>query len=402
MKQFIVALLAVAVSLASSGNVIGQFPHAPPPPGDPYLTNRFGISWGAPISSGFLIAGGKYIDAPYVVEQRGYVIFVNNARVEDGCDVRLVLPEPARPIVTEDPGFPTNLTRETPLGTALMNPVSLAKESYWSYKGIYGEERVKKSIDFYGAFPCVAKVENRGALIGEDIGLRLTDHSGKKVGTIVPMKPIPPRDLPPPDKDLLKTILQTKSLVEQQIGGAVVFAHAGGVVTVESYNPDDADRWKAIFTVLKSEEPPAVKLERVKKLGLVNPARSIESVDGVVPLVGFQASDQVFKRLSNDNTWKAEAEDMIRKLTNSWPILPPPWERVATVKPVAPSPPVTPVVAVTPTTITPDVAANPVKTPAPEKKSPQEPEPQGSPRVLLYLVAGCAVLVVVVLLMRRK
>ncbi len=77
---------------------------------DPYATNWFGCSFSEPIYSGYVFVKGKYIDAPYVVEQRGFALFINGVFIENSVNPRLVYPDPPKAPVTEDPGFPADLT----------------------------------------------------------------------------------------------------------------------------------------------------------------------------------------------------------------------------------------------------------------------------------------------------
>ncbi|MFO7871562.1 MAG: hypothetical protein R6V03_09050 [Kiritimatiellia bacterium] len=113
MKSTHVSIAVLMAVLALCGDA-AAYQHAPPPAGDPCLTNRFGRSWSDPIYTGYLLVDGRYIDAPYVVEQRGYKIMVNGVQVER-VDPRCVLPSPPPEPVTEDPGMPQDLTKDSPL-----------------------------------------------------------------------------------------------------------------------------------------------------------------------------------------------------------------------------------------------------------------------------------------------
>jgi len=68
MKRYV---LPTAIVLLTVNCALAGWEHSAPPAGDEFLTNRFGRTWSEPIYRGFLIMDGQYIDAPYVVEQRG-------------------------------------------------------------------------------------------------------------------------------------------------------------------------------------------------------------------------------------------------------------------------------------------------------------------------------------------
>src|SRR3989339_59858 len=131
--QIIIAVLVLVGNVNAAINYPPGWEHADPPPGDEFLTNRFGRSWSEPISNSFVIAEGKFIDGPHVVEQRGYAIFVNGARITDGYDIRYILPLPEPEPVTKDPGTPTNVMKDTSIWKFSLDKQYDDKKSYWSY-----------------------------------------------------------------------------------------------------------------------------------------------------------------------------------------------------------------------------------------------------------------------------
>ena len=196
--RLICAVLAVAACTATGH---AEHPHSPPPPGDPYLTNRLGRSWCEPIYTGYLIADGRYIDAPYIVEQRGYKTMVNGVQV-GRVDPRCVLPLPEPEAVTEDPGMPRDLTQDTSLGEALRHPVTVAKLRYWDHIGLKGQARLEAEMECFRSFPCVADVEDTGeeGYNANTRIVRLTDQAGVSKLRAVRLTPRDPKP-PPPRRD---------------------------------------------------------------------------------------------------------------------------------------------------------------------------------------------------------
>ncbi|MBA4387729.1 MAG: hypothetical protein C0404_07090 [Verrucomicrobia bacterium] len=401
MKSILAVILLLSFELCADGQSPGEFPHTPPPLGDPYLTNRFGISWGQPISNGFLIADGKYIDGPYVVEQRGYVIFVNNVKWDNGCDVRLVLPEPEPPAVTEDPGMPTDVTKDTSIQSLPLHPTTEAKRKYWTHQKLDGVAIEKELIKYYSSLPCVAKIENtqeRGPG-GKGVIFKVWDQKGGSMFISEALYPIPPRPPPPPDKDLLKQILQRQEEPASVLGsGALAICHNGGFV-VQHERPEADDRWRRIFQTLSSTASEDEKLKSLVELGYISKGRPLDVVRGTYSLSHFQASPQLWKRLSGDATWKSDAEKNIHALTNDWKVLEPQFKRpvVAVGKSTTPAPP-----ARTLSTGAPELSAKPEKMPTPEETPPQELETKQTSPAWLFIVGGVAVLLVVLFVMRRK
>ena len=303
-----------------------EFKHAAPPPSDPCLTNRFGRSWSKPISTGYLVVRGRYIDAPYVVEQRGYKIFVNNVRTAR-LDPRLVLPLPEPPPVTEDPGMPQDLTRDSTLGHALMHPVTIAKWRYWYHIGLYGQKRIKAEWQFFSSLPCIAKVEDtKQPGIGNTRKLRLWDHQGKSMDLPVPLAPRPPRRKFT-DKELYGMIMGKRGYVEKELRlRHLVFAKNAGIVYVGGY-PSPTDEWQRIFAAFTRDVSPKKRLAELKALGFILPHKNLESAEHFFPVSNFHASNQLWRRLKGDDSWKDDANRMLYALTNGRQRIPPRFQR---------------------------------------------------------------------------
>ena len=46
------------------------------------MVERFGMSRAEPVYTGYVFINGRYLDAPYIVEQRGVGLFINGHRFD--------------------------------------------------------------------------------------------------------------------------------------------------------------------------------------------------------------------------------------------------------------------------------------------------------------------------------
>ncbi len=397
------ALSALVFVLCSSTALAGR-EHSAPPPGDPCLTNRFGRSWSEPIYSGYLFVDGRYIDAPYVVEQRGYILLVNGVRTEPGADIRRVLPPPPPappPANPKDPGAPTDLTRESSLVEVLMHPVVGAKQRYWSNTGFYGEERVKATIEYLEAIPSVARVEDTGEeVLRNQRSITIYDHHGRRIGLNVPLGPLPPPPPKPTEEELHKVIIDMRRLMETRLkqNGAVFI---NGNQLRATYPGVKANaRWQDIFRTFASDASLEDKVERLKALGFLPDHKTVETSTAFYPVKDFKASDQIWNRLSGDKTWGDGRDEVLHNMTNGWKRIPPKFERPQTVEVIEPpslEPKPTPPIAIeTPQAVPPNSDTDTQVTEAP-------PHPRSHWRLAVAVVAGAAGAILFgLLLMRRR
>lgn len=382
-----VLLSSLCVGIAWAVTYPPGWEHADPPPGDEFLTNRFGRSWGEPVWTGHLIVNGQYVDAPYVVEQRGFVTLVNGVRVDDSVDIRLVLPLPPPPPVTEDPGFPTNITRDTPLGRALMNPTVMAKWKYWNHIGLTGEARTQAETNYLARLPCVARVEFPDASIpGRNIGLY--DHQGKAVYKTTPGGPAVPFTIPS-EPELYSRISCGRAGVEAPLkAGRLVLAN-NLCVGHEGQPPQPNERWRSIFQTLSSDLSGEEKLAALQKLGFVDSFWDLTGADTIFPITNFKPTPQLWKRLDGDESWKKDAEEMLRRLTNGWERIPPRFQREAAAVAVP-----TPKDAPPPKPLATNAPAASPRAVAPPSAPEPSPAPPPSESGRGYLIAILLVLVV--------
>lgn len=317
-----------ACGLSLTMPVPAEFEHAPPPPGDECLTNRFGRSWSAPIEKGWLVVRGEYIDAPYVVEQRGYKIFVNGvmtARV----DPRIVLPLPDPPPVTEDPGIPKDITRDSSLGSAMCHPTVREKWRYWAHLGLQGEELIKTQLVYFASLPCVARVEDTKQLgLGDRRKILLWNHKGESEVMMIAMSPLPPPKKYT-DEECYGEIMSLRGSIEQDMrDGDLKFGGYGGIVAGKG-RVEANQHWMNVFKTLASDDTPSNRVARLKELGFLPHFKTVETCANIFPVTGFKATDNLWKRLSNDESWKTNGMAKLVALTNDWQTIPPAFKRPA-------------------------------------------------------------------------
>ena len=381
------ALCALALSSPA------EWEHAPPPPGDEFLTNRLGRTWGEPIYNGYLLVDGQYIDAPYVVEQRGYVVFANGVRVENHVDVRTVLPMPEPPPVTEDPGPPTALTRESTVWQMTLDPIYEKKRRYWDHIGLSGEERVRVHMDYLSQMPCIARVADTGQSGPRGQLITVYGHDGESMDMRIMTAPRAPRLLPP-DESLVSSVLETQSSLEDSLRkGYLVVASGRTILTLSGIVAPD-ERWRGIFATFASDMTPEEKAERLRAFGLLSRGEGWHIARRFYPLSNFRASPQLAKRLAGDESWKAEGAEMVRKLTNGWQRIEPAFRRAPPPEPPKPAPPAPeipkPAVVSTqaPPTVSTPTSAPPAVEPVRQPPPPPPPDPPSLPLAPI-LAATC-------------
>ena len=177
------------------------------------------------VDSGFLFYDGKYIEAPYRVENRDLAVFINGLQITPYPWIRPSLS------VTEDPGRPPGVTRETSLDDLYKikwqgrMPCTSAKFLYlW---GKYGEEKAqRRMITYYRSLSCIKKATR---VYGD--GVKLTDYKGN---SLVAELSIPGRLLQPPptEEELQKQVDATAAFYKEllQQGDCYFFFKKGAAL----------------------------------------------------------------------------------------------------------------------------------------------------------------------------
>ena len=286
-----------------------------PPAGDVWATNWFGVSKGEPIYSGWMIVKGRYIDAPYIVEQRGYGIFVNDLLVEYAVQPKTVFAPKQEPIppANIDPGYPTDLTKTNTGSQAMVHGISSMKKRYLRQKFTNDEEYVEHLKQYYESLPCVASAIIEGS--GSTAEILITDYYGKKsyLGTTCSFEA--PR--PYTRENMQKSCGFHKSNLEDYLKqGFMVTSYGPGIFHQEGA-PGADERWRAIFAALESSLSPEEKFNRLKALGYFSGSDTAGWAIALFRdfLINFQGSAQMHQRLNGEDTWKDEARKKLSSAT---------------------------------------------------------------------------------------
>jgi len=308
----ILVFSAVVLSILES-----QAADEQPLAGDVWATNWFGVSKSAPIYSGWLIVKGKYIDAPYIVEQRGFGIFVNDVMVEQAVQPKLVFspkqgPFPAADI---DPGSPMDLSKTNTGRQAMVNGVSSMKKRYLRRVYTNDEEYVEHLKKYYESLPCVASATIEGK--GPSAEIVIIDYYGKKsyLGTACSFE----APLPYTREDMQKSCGRQKMRLETNLKRGFMMTSYGPGIFHEEGGPGADERWRAIFATLESAIPPEDKFNHLKALGYFG---GHETAGWAIPLfrdflANFQGSAQMHQRLNGDNSWIEAARQRLGAATTS-------------------------------------------------------------------------------------
>jgi hypothetical protein len=305
------------------------WPHADPPPDDPCLVQRFGRSWSQPITNGYLIVGNRYIDAPYIVEQRGYVILVNNLQVAYGVAPRWVLPLPPPEPVLEDPGMPTDLTETNSVYDVMRHDITKRKMRYWKGQELQREELADAYREYMESLPCIERV---GPYIrsGMEGHFGVHDIHDNMAGIMLWNEPGSHRPKPPPltDKELRGAVLHRMRQYERALKADLCVRSNGAGPPATSLRVGIQKGWQEGFRVLQGVGTPLEKANRIFDLGLFQRTDTpVQTLDGFLPLDEFHASDQIHQRARGDSSWTNGIPAYLGSVTNGWQQIPPAWER---------------------------------------------------------------------------
>ncbi len=112
---------------------------------------EFGTTIGEPIDSGFVFYDGRYIDAPYIVAQKGLGIFINDVMIRP-------------PIEWPQPDLTQDTDPELPKGITLdSTEKDIGEHSSKKYRYFLQhypkEEAVQKMVEYYRSLPCIREVK---------------------------------------------------------------------------------------------------------------------------------------------------------------------------------------------------------------------------------------------------
>lgn len=335
MKKLLCAItLLLAPSVVFGKTYPPGWEYSEPSADDEFMTNRFGRTWSDPVYNGYLVVDDHYVDAPYVVEQRGFVIFVNGERVEDGIDIRMVSPLKREP-VTEDPGPPpSEFVKTSHVYQVLGHPYHEKYKCYWDHLGLRDQALVDTNIWFFRSLPCISNVVDTGGSglfpgsrcinISDFNGLTLKYHMG-----------LVPRTTPVHEDSGLYTYLpRQQRLITESFQNNRYRRVIDQNLRLDGPGPenDELPRWYAAFRTMESAGLTATqRFERLKTLQMIYTNDRMAYCEVSFPIRGFHTSSQLWQRLSGDVSWTNDAPARLLALTNGWQRILPAFMRTQTV-----------------------------------------------------------------------
>jgi hypothetical protein len=228
---------------------------------------------------------GRYIEAPYRVSRRGVGLFINEIRLRDlGKWPPLKVDE-----VTEDPGVPTGLTKNSKFDDLSIPGTPDAWHSRkfrWLMKQYAPDEARERFIEYVQSLPFVKKVEPLGHQM-----VMVEYYSGGKVGLNLTRS-----NYTPPTKDqLVKGMESSRSYLEGELAKGVCFFFFTKGPEISCSGGKAARELGLIAEILRSARPKEEKALLLQRLGLL-PGAAFGSLEKF--LTSFQASDQLDRRIT--------------------------------------------------------------------------------------------------------
>jgi len=240
------------------------------------------------INSGFVFVDGSYIDAPYRVEARDLLIFINGIQITQPPYIGPNL------IVTEDPGVPPGITKEVGVNDLFkINweeglPYYIAKLAYlW---GKYSKEEAQdKMMAYYKSLPCIKE-----AVRWRDDGVKLTDYKGKSclVDLFIHDWAFKP---PPTEEELQEQVEKLANIYRERFekGDCYFFFKKGIKLSMTERKAVNILR-EMCDVLLDNTMDNQAKTNELLGLGLI-PAHDVDLAEMVVS--NFQQNDQFDERL---------------------------------------------------------------------------------------------------------
>lgn len=300
MRYTIGFLFSCALALGAWGPVGAEtHPGAPPQPGpDAVQTGdaagkgeeqailELGITEGQPVDEGFVFLEGRYIEAPYRVDQRGGSLFINGVFLRKcaGWPLRWFKP------VTEDPGVPNGLTRDSNMDDMRIpgNPPDSwdARKYRWLKANYTLDEARRLYIEYLQTLPFVKSVRPVAS------GLILVEHFNGKIFHTTDLIKV----RTPPTKDqIVQSIEQSRRYLEKELAKGVCFFFFAKGPEISCGRDGAARNLGLMAEILRSERPKEEKATLLRRMGLLPPG-DFRGLDQF--LTNFQVSDQLDKRLA--------------------------------------------------------------------------------------------------------
>jgi len=136
-----------------------------------YQVKLFGMKKSEPIKTGLFFHDGKYIPPPYVVEQFGNIVMINNIVI---CGPLPYIPRKKIKIPKTLPEVPKNITKETDFDSDIVSDYCSNVDSFVlnRFKNKTDLDQADIIADAYRKLPCVKKVQVENA---NNLGMELYD-----------------------------------------------------------------------------------------------------------------------------------------------------------------------------------------------------------------------------------
>lgn len=284
-------------------------------PPDEHVDNQvtrkvFGHYWWEPIYRGYVFVSNRYVDAPYVLEQRGGAIYVNGLRFDyipedrQTYDIAQTLASPPPPA-----SLPSNATVQD----IVTNDTVRAHAKHMVATSSTDDEAVLRFCDYLRKLPAVTNVLDSG--MDSAIGQRdilVTDLSGN-TGTFV---------LSYVFSDVCLSVKQStisghlEPLLEiLRTDGCAVSQR--GCMAIGWYG-SRAEATNLLLTMTADDLTPTQRLSRMEELGFVDRPSDMTAFGIRYPLHGATVTDQFRQRFRGDTTWTNDAPGRLLRLTNGW------------------------------------------------------------------------------------
>lgn len=268
---------------------------------DPWAVNRLGATNSAAISTGYVFIDGRYVDAPYQVQQHGRGIFINGEFLNEAVRREFVFPPVDRPLVTVDPGVPTNFSPTSTFAEVWADAATIQKVCYWRDQSIRGTNLLIAATNFFASCGCFTQTVVTST--GPDTwDLDVYDRSGSATLVMLPFPAwtLPPRPPTPPDAEL-RTLAsrQWQEFQDSLRSGRALWANGKGVTEC---GPPPSSNLVAILRMTDA----SAKLSQLAALGelggVIGDTQNVEINLGRV-LTAFSASSQLEQRVNGDSSW---------------------------------------------------------------------------------------------------
>lgn len=283
---------------------------------DALQQERFGITRSEPVYSGYVFVNGHYVDAPYVIEQRGVGLFVNGHRYWRLVEERWFPGQYQTPLY-EDPGTPDDIDEETSIRSAIDHPVSRKKEQYWRTMELSDNDYIRRYIDYYNSLPNIAEVVPSNTTDPLRSSITLLHHDGttwglrfRNTGKIIRRLPA----FPGSETIMVRILSNRESAIRRYTDQRMLIVSGNGKAQWKREPPDG---WQAVVRVLESGHVVADKIDQLHRLGFISDEELEDASEKLGALLtDFKATDQLRQRLAGDDSWIETARERTESLSS--------------------------------------------------------------------------------------